>query len=834
MDRVTKYRVTTHINIFSLCVLLIPFAALLPGAAMGQSVINVDFEAGVPGGDTTFVANDAQYGILSTPGPAAWNSVYPNQDKNNLLDETEAPTGVDIKFVAGPSSGVTFTPPPYATINDMQYSGIQGGSFRIDGLRPDGEYTLAIYAEPYTNVMITDVSEVPHPVACVLTSASYTGLPGVLHSDYCLLVGIEPCLSGTEPYIEIQGFAEPVGEGVIMGMQIRGDLTPTECIVNADCDDGVDCTDDVCDDSYVCHHDPNDSLCHNGFWCDGMEVCDPIDGCQAGTDPCPDHDFCLEYSDQCSDVECYSPNDCLPGQICSEDAECVDIECSVDADCDDGVDCTDDVCASQVCQYIPNDGLCDNGFWCDGVEVCDSNLDCRAGPEPCAADEFCLEYSDECSDAECKAPYDCPVGRICSCIPGQSCSEGAECVDINGFIQDDPDPDASFDTLVEGQETGFWISFTSGLGDLAARQAFWYFPDGFDLNDPGPPGTVVGGVCIDANEDGIAEICYEILVFSTSSEGINLYVDIDGSTDKNIGEPIITVTSGCIILNIVVPYGGSKDTLTVPLGLRTSIELNPGLITPTEPGSYVAKLIVLSVDPDTGDSDDGMHNPPVEVTFEYPVEVLADTDGDGTPDGEDLCPEDPNKVMPGICGCGVADSDSDSDGVPDCEDACPNDPEKTVPGVCGCGESDADSDSDGVPDCEDACSEDPEKTEPGVCGCGVPETDADSDGSPQCVDCDDSDGSVRPGAEELCNAVDDDCDGVVDEGCECGPDAIPGDLDSDCDVDWHDVLIILRHCFRPASVCPDCDLNGDGWITFRDVTKCIFMCTRPYCACGCP
>ena len=42
-----------------------------------------------------------------------------------------------------------------------------------------------------------------------------------------------------------------------------------------------------------------------------------------------------------------------------------------------------------------------------------------------------------------------------------------------------------------------------------------------------------------------------------------------------------------------------------------------------------------------------MNNPPVEVTFEYPVEVLADTDGDGVPDVEDPCLEDPNKVDPG-------------------------------------------------------------------------------------------------------------------------------------------------------------------------------------------
>ena len=34
----------------------------------------------------------------------------------------------------------------------------------------------------------------------------------------------------------------------------------------------------------------------------------------------------------------------------------------------------------------------------------------------------------------------------------------------------------------------------------------------------------------------------------------------------------------------------------------------------------------------------------------------------------DLCPNDPDKTNPGICGCGVADTDSDSDGVADCNE----------------------------------------------------------------------------------------------------------------------------------------------------------------------
>jgi hypothetical protein len=34
-----------------------------------------------------------------------------------------------------------------------------------------------------------------------------------------------------------------------------------------------------------------------------------------------------------------------------------------------------------------------------------------------------------------------------------------------------------------------------------------------------------------------------------------------------------------------------------------------------------------------------------------------DLDGDGVTDGEDGCPTDPNKIEPGICGCGLSDPD---------------------------------------------------------------------------------------------------------------------------------------------------------------------------------
>lgn len=41
----------------------------------------------------------------------------------------------------------------------------------------------------------------------------------------------------------------------------------------------------------------------------------------------------------------------------------------------------------------------------------------------------------------------------------------------------------------------------------------------------------------------------------------------------------------------------------------------------------------------------------------------------------------------------------------DCNDGCPNDPDKVDPGLCGCGQADeGDSDGDGVLDCVDQCN----------------------------------------------------------------------------------------------------------------------------------
>jgi OmpA-OmpF porin, OOP family len=70
-----------------------------------------------------------------------------------------------------------------------------------------------------------------------------------------------------------------------------------------------------------------------------------------------------------------------------------------------------------------------------------------------------------------------------------------------------------------------------------------------------------------------------------------------------------------------------------------------------------------------------------------------DRDGDGIPDDEDRCPDQPGPRE--LQGC--PDGDRDGDGVPDSQDRCPDQPGPKE--LDGC----PDSDGDGIPDVDDKC-----------------------------------------------------------------------------------------------------------------------------------
>lgn len=78
-------------------------------------------------------------------------------------------------------------------------------------------------------------------------------------------------------------------------------------------------------------------------------------------------------------------------------------------------------------------------------------------------------------------------------------------------------------------------------------------------------------------------------------------------------------------------------------------------------------------------------------------------------------------------------------------------------------------------------------------------TDADADGHAQAEDCDDTDAAVFPGATEVCNGVDDDCDQLTDEEAV---DASPWYRDADLDGYGNPADLVLA-CQQPQGYTQD-------------------------------
>ncbi|HEY2743566.1 MAG TPA: OmpA family protein [Polyangia bacterium] len=133
-----------------------------------------------------------------------------------------------------------------------------------------------------------------------------------------------------------------------------------------------------------------------------------------------------------------------------------------------------------------------------------------------------------------------------------------------------------------------------------------------------------------------------------------------------------------------------------------------------------------------------------------------DTDGDGIPDAQDLCPTEPEDKDGFDDEDGCPDPDNDQDGIPDKLDKCPNDPEDKDGFEDEDGCPDLDNDGDGIPDAQDKCPNDPEDKDGFQDDDGCPDLDNDGDGIPDAID-------KCPNEPETFNGVDD-TDGCPDSG----------------------------------------------------------------------
>lgn len=85
-------------------------------------------------------------------------------------------------------------------------------------------------------------------------------------------------------------------------------------------------------------------------------------------------------------------------------------------------------------------------------------------------------------------------------------------------------------------------------------------------------------------------------------------------------------------------------------------------------------------------------------------------------------------------------------------------------------------------------------------------TDVDNDGFTGCIDCDDNDATVYPGAAEICDSKDNDCDGQTDEGFTLTTYYLDGDDDG-----YGSFVNSIQACSQPqgyATVSGDCNDNN--------------------------
>ncbi|MEE2755170.1 MAG: DUF4215 domain-containing protein [Myxococcota bacterium] len=223
--------------------------------------------------------------------------------------------------------------------------------------------------------------------------------------------------------------------GVETCNQNTGQCQPGEA---PEIDDGVPCTIDVCSDVFaMVLHTPAPARCSDGQFCNGAEVCHPIDGCQAGTPPALSdgiactQDVCNEQLDiiehRTIDAACDDDLFCNGEERCHPQSGCQPGE---PPQLDDNVGCTIDRCSEVERRviHVSEDSLCDDNLFCNGAERCLADQGCIAGVAPPVDDGI------PCTIDSCDENTDQIIHRVDStvCDDGLFCNGAERCIANEG------------------------------------------------------------------------------------------------------------------------------------------------------------------------------------------------------------------------------------------------------------------------------------------------------------------------------------------------------------------------------------------------------------------
>ena len=490
----------------------------------------------------------------------------------------------------------------------------------------------------------------------------------------------------------------------------------------------------------------NDGQCANGYQCsqgDAQDICTPVSGaCVACDDPDGDG---FGLGDGCQGADCDeddprinsdaadpcdgADNDC--DGIADEDfvaVGCGQGACSAETRCIDGVisDCIplEPAPNDESCNGVDNDcdGRIDENYQpivC-GVGACQANSSCQDGQEtpciegqPIELDDNCDGIDQDCDNATDEAfnPTPCGVG---ACSRTSACAQGVEVQCVEGA----PEPlDVTCDNEdddCDGRADEGFIADTCGIG-VCVRQ----------------------GLC----QDGAQIACIPGEPENEDSDCDGLDGDCDGQIDEGYqptvcGLGLCSARSACVDgVEQACEPGIAQDTDGLCDGIDSDCD---GLVDE----GYDPQACGLGVCSAASTCIDGIESAcqPGAAGADDSVCDGQDTDCDGLID---------EHFQPVLCGQGVCQNTSMcADGVlTNCD---PLEPEVDIDIECD-GEDN---------DCDGTVDEDYTIVQCGVGACAS--TSACNDG--QETHCTPS--APVSGDDILCDAIDEDCDGVVDEGCD--------------------------------------------------------------------
>lgn len=266
------------------------------------------------------------------------------------------------------------------------------------------------------------------------------------------------------------------------GTELCDALTGCKAGTPVVCNDGVYCTTDSCNPATgACTFAPTNTLCDNGIYCDGAEVCDPAgapgpNGCKPGpavtcapTGTQCSVNVCSEATRSCTiqldNTLCTAPAICTTGGVCStssctSDANCTDnnacngIEtCDLSggspgtckagtppAPCNDNKSCTTDSCnpSTGLCVFTASATACNDGNLCNGTETCNPSAGGANATTGCVAGTAL-----SCDLGKSCATYGCNPSTGCTITPGTCPDDGNLCNGTSTCQPTNPQSDAN-------------------------------------------------------------------------------------------------------------------------------------------------------------------------------------------------------------------------------------------------------------------------------------------------------------------------------------------------------------------------------------------------------